>query len=555
MTPAQWDRVTALFDQARQLPVSERDAFLRGACDDEAVRTEVTSLLAADHDDAFLERGATVQPRDLLDEAGGPAYAAGDRVGPYVVERLLARGGMGVLYVARDPRLGRRVTLKVLPASATRDPRARVRLQREARTAALLRHPHIVSVHALEEIDDVLVIVAEYVEGPTLAEVLADRGPLPREEWLRVACALADALAAAHAAQVVHRDVKSRNVVLGRDGLRLVDFGIALADVDGGDTRVTRAGQFAGTPLAMAPEQLEGGAATASSDQYAFGLVLYEAASGRLPFGDGAIAGVWARMLRDEPTPLASVAPQLTVDDVVLVHRCLARKPEDRFPSMRAVHDALRAELDVPPGSRTPSPDSRIPSPESRIPSPEPRVSASRASHPTVGSGEGPQVRRSPERGWQGDNGGRSEEGPQVRRSPERRWQGEGGWWDIHQGVTATLYLVLLWSGWLVASALPVRWRATAHLTLVCLAAIATSLRLHLWFSARQYPRPVAVTRRRLWPVLTGVDVGYASLLAYLSAYASEARIVPAAITAGLAVCLIMASVVIEPATRRAERR
>ena len=492
--------MTALFEEARGMSPARRDAFLATSCPDDAdVRAEVASLLAADRDDAFLERGAAVQPRDLLDQAGGPDLRAGARIGAYVVERLLARGGMGVLYVARDSRLERRVTLKVLPASLARDPAARVRLRREARTAALLRHPHIVSVHALEEIGDLLVIVAEYVEGPTLSEVVAEGGPLPRERWIEVARALADALSAAHDAGVVHRDVKGRNVVMGRDGLRLVDFGIAVAAAGHDDTRVTREGQLTGTPLAVSPEQLEGGPATARSDQYAFGILLYEAASGRLPFGDGAIAGVWARMLRDEPTPLASVAPQLSVDDVVIVHTCLSRDPAGRFASMHAVVEALDAAAHTGIDALPPP-----------------------SSHPT----------------------GELTGGEAARRR---------GWWDVHQAITAALYIGLLWPGWLVVDALPSRSRPGAHLALVCLAAVATSLRLHLWFSARQYPRRVAASRQRFRPLLVMSDVAYASLLAAAAAYVADARIVPAVITAGLSVCLLMASLVIEPATRRAE--
>ena len=120
--------------------------------------------------------------------------------------------------------------------------------------------------------------------------------------------------------------------------------------------------------------------------------------------------------------------------------------------------------------------------------------------------------------------------------------------------MTSALYVGLLWPGWLVASALPGRWRPAAHITLVCLAAVATSLRLHLWFSARHYPGPVAATRRRLWPALTTIDVIYAALLAALALLVADVRLVPAVVTAGLAVCLFMASAVIEPATRRAER-
>ena len=498
MTPLQWQRVTALFDAARALPDAERAAFVaRETGDDPDVGAEVLSLLDADHDDTFLERGASVQPADLLDEAGGHTFEPGESLGPYRIERLLARGGMGVLYVGTDTRLGRRVTLKVLPTTTARDPRARARLQREARTAAQLRHPHIVSVHALEELGNTLVIVAEYVEGPTLAEMLRDDGPLDRDQWLALARALASALAAAHAAQVVHRDVKSSNIVLGDDGLRLVDFGIALAQANGGDTRLTHAGHSAGTPLAQAPEQLEGGPATPLSDQFAFGLVLYEAASGRLPYGDGPLASVWARMLRDEPQPLSAVAPQLSVEDVIVVHRCLARRPEDRFASMTQVLEALD-------GTRPA--DSR-------------------------GTGNLDVF---------------ADSAPALHDKPSRSW------WDVHQAVTAALYLGLLWPGWLVVTTLPGRWRAMGHLALVCLAAIATSLRLHLWFSARHYPQPVATMRRRWWPVSTAIDVIYAGLLGVMALAAADARLVPAVVTAGLAVCLLMASLVIEPATRRA---
>jgi serine/threonine protein kinase len=523
VTPAQWQRVTALFGEARVLPDGERAAFVtREGGDDPVVRDEVLALLEADREDAFLERGALVQPADLLDEAGGHTFEPGTSLGPYRIERLLARGGMGVLYVGIDTRLGRRVTLKVLPAAMARDPRARARLQREARTAAQLRHPHIVSVHALEELGDTLVIVAEYVEGPTLAEVLRDRGPLDRVRWHALARALASALVAAHAAQVIHRDVKSSNIVLGADGLRLVDFGIALTQANGGDTRLTRAGQSAGTPLAQAPEQLEGGPATMLSDQFAFGLVLYEAASARLPYGDGALAGVWARMLRDEPQPLSAVAPQLSVEDVVLVHRCLSRRPEDRFASMRDVTDALDA---APFDDRDRSPG------RDRSPS-------------------GPSPDHAPDALTHGDSAHR--EVGRLGQSSLPTVTVTSKWWDVHQAVTATLYVGLLWPGWLVASTLSGRWRVIAHLALVCLAAVATSLRLHLWFSARHYPDPIAATRRGWWPVATGIDVLYAGLLGGMALAAADVRLVAAVVTAGLAVCLLMASLVIEPATRRA---
>lgn len=487
-TRAQWARITALFEQARAVPSDQRAGFVERACVDDAhVRDEVLSLLAADTDVEFLDRGARVQPVDLLDAAGGREWLAGEQIGPYRIDRLLARGGMGVLYVATDTRLARRVTLKVLPAAAARDLRARARLQREARLAASLRHPHVVSVHALEQLGAALVIVAEYVEGPTLAAVLREQGPLGCDAWLDLARALAAALAAAHAAQVIHRDVKTSNIVMGRDGVRLVDFGIASSDAEGPDGRVTQAGQLSGTPLAMAPEQLEGAPATPASDQFAFGVVLYEAASGALPFGAGPVAAVWRRLARGEMTPLSTVAPRFDPDLVAIVHRCLAHRPADRFASMHDVCQALASRPEAAPvASVTTLPAER------------------------------------------------------------RMWPGR------HHALTSALYIGMLWPGWLVVSALSGRWRATAHLALVCLAAIATSLRLHLWFSGRHYPEPIARRRRRLWPVLTLVDVAYAGLLGVVGWLAADVRLVPAVVVVGLAVCLLVASVVIEPATRRA---
>ena len=351
--------------------------------------------------------------------------------------------------------------------------------------------------------------------------MLADQGPLPRERWRDVARALADALAAAHAAHVIHRDVKTSNVVLGQDGLRLVDFGIALGQADDGDTRLTHAGHFAGTPLAQAPEQLEGGPATALSDQFAFGLVLYEAASGRLPFGAGPRGrrlGARARATsrRHSPPSLLSSRPTMWR----LVHRCLARRPEDRFASMRDVVDALDAS---PAAGRARSPSG--PSPQL---TPKP--------YHAQGTAEID--------GWKGGDGRLGRRPYQRRRDVE--------WRDIHHAVTAALYIALLWPGWLVASTLPAGWRALAHVALVCMAAVATSLRLHLWFSARHYPQHVAATRHRWWPMLTGIDVVYAAILGGMALWAADARLVPAVITAGLAVCLAMASLVIEPATRRA---
>lgn len=142
------------------------------------------------------------------------------------------------------------------------------------------------------------------------------------------------------------------------------------------------------------------------------------------------------------------------------------------------------------------------------------------------------------------------DESTPVVESERASWSSR--WLGVHHAATAALYIAMLWPGWLVAAAVPRPWRAWAHIALICLAAVATSVRLHLWFSARQYPRHIADARVRLWPLLTGVDVLYALLVAGMALAAADLTLVPSVCAAGLSVCLAVASLVIEPATRRA---
>jgi serine/threonine protein kinase len=287
--PDDWERVTALFTAAMERPPSERDAFLSEACGgDEGLRREVISLLDA-HARAgdFLETPVD-EAAVLRASALGPSLE-GRVVGPYRVEREIGRGGMGVVYLAEDTRLGRKVALKSLAPGIMSDERRRNRLRREARAAATLSHPGIATVYALEEIEDQLFIATEYVQGRTLRAELG-QGSLPAAAVAEIGVQIARALEAAHASGVVHRDLKPDNVIRTEDGgVKILDFGIAWIDqAEAGPgaepSRLTESGAVMGTPSYMSPEQIEGAGVDARTDVFSLGVVLYELLCGSNPF-------------------------------------------------------------------------------------------------------------------------------------------------------------------------------------------------------------------------------------------------------------------------------
>jgi predicted Ser/Thr protein kinase len=321
MNPARWEQLKTLFHGALDQPPASRADWLRQACADEALRAEAQALLDAHQSGgAFLEA-----PRGAID---APALQPGHQVGPYVVKGELGRGGMGIVYLAEDGRLGRTVALKALPASVAGDAVRRERLRREARAAAALTHPGIAVVYALEEIDGDLFIASEYVRGRTLRAELAAGPPDPRRA-VETAIEIVRALAAAHEAGIVHRDLKPDNVLRTDEGrVKVLDFGIAQF-TDSTRTQLTAAGAVLGTPAYMAPEQFAGGDVDFRTDLYAVGVLLVEMATGRHPFASG--GGVAAPSLHDALKPIAD--------------RLLARDPRDRYASTRALLEALEATL------------------------------------------------------------------------------------------------------------------------------------------------------------------------------------------------------------------
>ena len=276
------------------------------------------------------------------------SLATGTRLAQYEILEPLGAGGMGEVYRARDIRLERDVAVKVLPQHLAGDPGMRERFEREMRAVAALTHPGIMAVFELAKVGDLSFAVVELLDGETLRKRLAT-GVLPWAKAAAIGADLAEALAAAHAKGIVHRDVKPENVVLTRDGrTKLLDFGLARSHAETVETHVTGSnltvpGLLMGTIGYIAPEQIHGQPATAVSDIFATGCVLYEMVTGRMPFARSTPAEVMAAVLNAEPQPISESGVHAPPELQRVVLHCLAKRPADRFQSARDLASALRA--------------------------------------------------------------------------------------------------------------------------------------------------------------------------------------------------------------------
>ena len=280
--------------------------------------------------------------------SNGTALSAGARVGPYEVVALLGVGGMGEVYRARDTKLNREVAIKVLLAAVANDAERLARFSREAQVLASLNHPNIAQIHGLEDAGGVRALVMELVEGPTLADRIA-QGAIPLDEALPIARQIAEALEAAHDLGIIHRDLKPANIKIRADGtVKVLDFGLAKALDPAGSARAatlpilrrcrcrrTAAGVILGTAAYMAPEQARGKAVDRRADIWAFGCVLYEMLTGKRPFLGDDVTDTIVAVVSKEPdwNALAGAASDVRP----LLMRCLKK---DRRQRLQAIGDA-----------------------------------------------------------------------------------------------------------------------------------------------------------------------------------------------------------------------
>ena len=610
MDPERWRRVGELFHRALEHGPEERSRFLDEACGgDAALRAEVDSLLAH-HDDGAPP--AVPTPPDVVptppevvptppevvptppvdaaggDEAGGAGLTAGRRLGPYHIIRKLGEGGMGVVHLAEDTRLGRRVAIKALPPRFTRDERRRRRLRREARAAASLTHPGIATVYALEEFDGALCIVSEYVPGETLRQELA-AGPLPPADLLHTATAIARALAAAHEGNILHRDLKPENVIrvqgTGIDdaGIKIVDFGLArFGDPEAGAasaTQLTAPGAMMGTPGYMAPEQIRGEPVDFRADVFAFGVLLFELATGSHPFTSATPVSTVARVLEATPPDLRRLAPACPAALAAVISRCLQKDPAQRYAATRELVEDLEgarrtpAESTAAPGKVGAARGSHDQEREQR---PSPADGPARGldpergqqSSPTDGPARGnrhpkrgqpPSPADGPARGLDPERGQRaSATGASARSSgdPERGTRlSPVWWWQFHQRAAGVVYYAMLYPMWRVREWAPTPWGSAVFFAALAAVLVAANLRFHLSFTERFTPDELDLQQTRVAPWVRAADWLFVALLLAATALIADTHPAWASLTAAVGIISAVTFLVIEPATTRAAFR
>jgi serine/threonine protein kinase len=339
--PERWQEVKKVLEVALEREPSEREAYLNEACAEPSVRREVQSLIAA-HEHAhssFLS-----SPADFPKEP-----VVGDRLGSYEILARIGEGGMGVVFRAADTRLGRAVALKILPPEMAGDRERLARFQREARSVAALNHPHIVTLHSVEEAEGIHFLTMELVEGEPLDRLIPEGG-LPIDRILEIAGAITEALAAAHEKGIVHRDLKPANVMVTPEGrVKVLDFGLAkeIRTANSSDATLTLAGSTGvgvvmGTPAYMSPEQIAGRAIDHRTDIFSFGTMLYEMTAGQRPFRGRSGPELASAILRDDPQPLAELRPGVPPGLGRVIQRCLQKNVADRFASAQELLSGLR---------------------------------------------------------------------------------------------------------------------------------------------------------------------------------------------------------------------
>src|SRR5262245_36570806 len=351
MQSERWQTCMNVFNAAVEQPPDERAAFLERSCDgDEALRRKIELLLKY-HDTSgdFIKSPAFEAAPELL--TGDPETLIGQYLGCYRVDAVAGVGGMGVVYLAWDERLGRKVALKLLPQSMVANEAELGRLQNEARTASALNHPNIVTIHDIGEVDSIHYVAAEFIEGTTLRERMTN-GPIPPNEAVDIAAQVASALCVAHRAGIVHRDIKPENIMLRPDGyVKVLDFGIAKLtqqETLGMTTarRVplsTHQSMMLGTTRYMSPEQTMAQQVDTRSDRWSLGVALYEMIAKRAPSEAETAADVMAAIFDRDPQPLKHRVPIVPPALQRVVDRSLRKDPAERYQTAEEMLSDLRA--------------------------------------------------------------------------------------------------------------------------------------------------------------------------------------------------------------------
>ena len=495
MSPERFEKLKELFQAALDRSSEDRESFLNHACaSDATLRPELDALLEAHlQNDSFLEQPLE-QPMET--EKDIPQALVDQQIGPYRVDRVIARGGMGIVYAAQDTRLGRTVALKAISPELTGEETQQERFRTEARAAAALSHPAIATVYALEDYGGQLYLVTEYLEGNTLREVLA-HGPVEMSQLISIGMEVVEGLVAAHAKGVVHRDLKPENILITEQGsAKILDFGLALL-AEGSEPRkqLTQPGTLLGTPAYMAPEQLQGNAIDFRCDIFAVGVILYELSSGSNPFRGSSIISTIARVLETEPKPLPTGSASLARLSEI-IQRCIAKKPAERFPSMQDLLDSLQSIADQAKG--------------------KPLTNASVESIPNV--------------------------------SPTFNTN----WWTAHQIGTSIFYAAMVAPLWELMEQTSSLWSTVLSFGLLGCAVINGTLRVHLLFTKRFNPHAIHGQMSRVAPWLRRVDLAFSALLLGAAVAALPKSHLLAGFFAAASVGYAVVALIVEPATNRA---
>ena len=353
MMPDRWKQVETILQDALDRPPRERGPFLDEAClNDPELRSEAASLIAA-HETAgdFIEQPAlAIDAHIILDHR--PAQNIGKEIGSYYIQEYLGAGGMGEVYLAEDRRLKRPVALKLLPAYFASNDERLARFQREAQTASALNHPNILTIHEVGEWEEIRLIATEFIDGETIQHLISG-GQLTIGGILDIAIQVASGLAAAHAAGIVHRDIKPDNIMRRRDGLvKLLDFGIAkllepaVESESSSGLMQTETGTLIGTVSYMSPEQARGLPIDERSDIWSFGVVLYQLVTRRLPFVGGTRMDTLVKILERQPDPIFPHDTYLPQSELLslshLITRTLQKNRADRYQTATELLEELK---------------------------------------------------------------------------------------------------------------------------------------------------------------------------------------------------------------------